>query len=402
MTESSSLLPATVAPAPMRARARGMWIAIALLACALVVVAWRGWTDLSRTQREFARRIAEAEARGTQAQQSAQESANAVAEARTKIAVLEARLAESQSQQASLEQLYQELSRNRDEVQLADIDQALTAAAQQLQLLGNVQAAILTLQGIDARLARLDKPQFLGVRRALQRDLERLRALPSADISGIAVKLDQLVAEVDALPMLADARLASPAPATAAPALVAPAPGAPAPLGKAVKGAKPTAAQGPAAPAATPGASAVVAPTVDDTGTFAQWWSRTLERVQAQARELVRIREVGSPDALLLAPPQAYFVRENLKLRLLNARLQLLSRNEAAFRSDVAAAQTWVQHYFDLQPRAAVLFVQTLKSLQGAPVSVELPPLTESLNAVRNFRPGGGVLAPSGRPTAGR
>ena len=35
----------------------------------------------------------------------------------------------------------------------------------------------------------------------------------------------------------------------------------------------------------------------------------------------------GAP-TLMLSPSQAYFLRENLKLRLLNARLALLSRNE--------------------------------------------------------------------------
>ena len=62
---------------------------------------------------------------------------------------LEAKLAESQSQQIALEALYQELSRNRDEWGYAEIEQSLLIANQQLQLAGNVKAALIALQNAD-------------------------------------------------------------------------------------------------------------------------------------------------------------------------------------------------------------------------------------------------------------
>jgi uroporphyrin-3 C-methyltransferase/uroporphyrinogen III methyltransferase/synthase len=64
-------------------------------------------------------------------------------------------------------------------------------------------------------------------------------------------------------------------------------------------------------------------------------------------RQLIRVRNVDTPDALMLSPTQAYFLRENLKLRLLNARMALLSRNEGAFRADLIAAQEALVKYFD-------------------------------------------------------
>ena len=112
------------------------------------------------------------------------------ARAQARIAQLEARLAESQSQQLALEALYQDLSRNRDEWQLAEIEQVLAIASQQLQLAGNVRAALLALQLAEARLARADRPQFVPVRRALARDIERLRALPAVDLPAMSVRLD--------------------------------------------------------------------------------------------------------------------------------------------------------------------------------------------------------------------
>ena len=43
---------------------------------------------------------------------------------------------------ADLEELYQEMSRNRDESVLAEIEQILLIASQQLQLAGNVKEAV--------------------------------------------------------------------------------------------------------------------------------------------------------------------------------------------------------------------------------------------------------------------
>src|SRR5918911_1014816 len=111
--------------------------------------------------------------------------------------LLDARLAEWQSQQLALEALYQELSRNRDEWQLAEIEQVLAIASQQLQLARNVRAALLALQLAEARLARADRPQFVPIRRALARDIERLKTLPVLDLPGMSMRIDTLAAQVE-------------------------------------------------------------------------------------------------------------------------------------------------------------------------------------------------------------
>jgi uroporphyrin-3 C-methyltransferase len=82
-------------------------------------------------------------------------------ELQLKVGVLESRQLEAQSQQLALEQLYQDLSKNRDEWALAEIEQVLSTASQQLQLAGNVQGALIALQNADRSLSRSDKPQFI-------------------------------------------------------------------------------------------------------------------------------------------------------------------------------------------------------------------------------------------------
>jgi uroporphyrin-3 C-methyltransferase len=49
-------------------------------------------------------------------------------------------------------------------------------------------------------------------------------------------------------------------------------------------------------------------------------WNGWSGEMWTDVRQLIRVRSVETPDALMLSPTQAYFLRENLKLRLLNAR----------------------------------------------------------------------------------
>jgi len=122
-------------------------------------------------------------------------------EMQAKVNVLESKQNEAQGQQLALEQLYQDLSKNRDEWALAEIEQVLATASQQLQLAGNVQGALIALQNSDGRLAKSDKPQFITIRRAIAKDTEKLKSLPVVDLTGIALRIDSVIAQVDNIPL---------------------------------------------------------------------------------------------------------------------------------------------------------------------------------------------------------
>jgi uroporphyrin-3 C-methyltransferase len=277
-----------------------------------------------------------------------------------KVALLDNRQLEAQSQQLALEQLYQDLSKNRDEWALAEIEQVLSTASQQLQLAGNVQGALIALQNADRSLARSDKPQFITIRRAIAKDTDKLKALPSLDLIGVALRIDTVIAQVDALPMLADEKPSLPAPA-------------PKPK-KFDKQGKELAA-------------VAVAPPADTTFGRAQaTWKAWTTEMWTEMRQLIRVRKVDTPEALMLSPEQAYFLRENLKLRLLNARLALMSRNEAAFRTDMAAAQAALVKYFDARAAGTQTAQALLRQVQANNVAIDMPSLSDSLNAVRNYK----------------
>lgn len=334
--------------------------AVAVLGLLLAAQWWSTHAELSSLRAEVASRLQAGDAKNAETKVLVKALQDNMREMQAKIGVLENKQAEAQNQQVALEQLYQEMSRNRDDWALAEIEQVLSTASQQLQLAGNVQGALIALQNADARLARSDKPQFITIRRAIAKDQERLKALPNLDVTGIALRLDSVIAQIDGMPLLSDEKPVVPAtpPKTSRRAEK-----------NNVKGAK------------------------EKESAVSEWlagidekWQSWSSEMWTDMRQLIRIRNVETPDALLLSPTQAYYVRENLKLRLMNARLALLSRNESAFRNDLIAAQDSITRYFDTRAKQTQVTQAILKQVQGSNLSIQMPSLADSINAVRNYK----------------
>lgn len=322
-------------------RIAGLALAVALAAAALA--AWQWHDERSRSEalrQELAKRLADADVQVREGRLVAEQARTAAAEAQVKLGVLENRVAESQSHQIALEALYQELSRNRDEWTYAEIDQSLLIANQQLQLAGNVKAALIALQNVDARLQRMERPQFTPLRKAINRDIERLKALPHVDTVGISFRLDHLIAAVDALPLASELR-PQPQPAGGEPER---------------KG-----------------------------GTWSSFW----REVWGDLTQMIRMQRMDKPDPPLLVPTQSYFLRENLKLRLLAARLALLARDDASFKSDLKAAREWIERYFDTRHNQVAHAAGVLRTLHAAEISIEVPGISGTLDALRHLRAAG-------------
>src|SRR5438876_1679703 len=341
--EASASAPAPAAAlsptAPGKSREPGRrrrWLTIALVVglAAAVAAVWIDARNRDRQLRtEVAQRLAELDAGDKVLRATMLAAQDSLRDAQAKIALLENRLAESQTQQAALDALYRELAPSRDEWALTEVEQVLLLASQQLQLAGNVSAALAALQLADAKLQRLNRPQFVPLRRALARDMDRLKAVPYVDVPGISLRLDQAIAGIDALPLALEERL--PLPAQEAPA-------------KDVPG-----------------------------------WRRFLRDAWQDLRQLVRIENLDRPEAPLLTPPQQFFLRENLKLRLLSARFNLLFRDQANFRADLGAADAWLKKYFDTRAKPVQALEILLKQMQATDMGTEVPDLARSLEAVR-------------------
>lgn len=333
-------------------------VAIIALAVLLALQTWSTHTRFNRLREDVARTLQKDNASNAETAQAVRDVQEAAKELQVKVGVLENRQTEAQSQQAALEQMYQDISKNRDEWALSEIEQVLSTASQQLQLAGNVQGALIALQNADRSLSRADKPQFITIRRAIARDIDKLKALPSVDQPGMALRLDNVISQIDSLPLLSDEKPAEPI----APTRV-----------------NPGAARSKGKTAAAP-ADQSLARRVADT------WRSWSHDMWDDIRQLIRVRTVENPDALMLSPSESYFVRENLKLRLLNARLALLSRNEGTFRDDLTSAQQMLEKYFDTKARSTQAAQALLRQVQANNVTIDVPDLSESLNAVRNYK----------------
>jgi uroporphyrin-3 C-methyltransferase len=349
-------------------------LAIVALAVLLAMQTWSTHTRFNKLREEVARTLQKDNASNAETAQLVRDAQETTKELQVKVGVLESRQTESQSQQAALEQMYQDISKNRDEWALSEIEQVLSTASQQLQLAGNVQGALIALQNADRSLSRSDKPQFITIRRAIARDIDKLKALPSVDQAGIALRLDNVIGQIDNLPLLSDEKPAEPqAPRRVAAANVA--------AGTAAGGAGGVAAAG-----VKPGTAT---PALQEPGLFprvTETWRNWSHEMWDDIRQLIRVRTVDTPEALMLSPSESYFVRENLKLRLLNARLALLSRNEGTFRDDIGTAQQMLVKYFDARARSTLAAQALLRQVQANNVSIDVPDLSESLNAVRNYK----------------
>ncbi len=338
---------------------QGRWIAagaavLAALATAAGVLAWNTQQRVKALEAELVKRQQDSGAQATEARTLARQAELTSREAAAKLALLEARVAETSMQRTQLEELIQSLARSRDENVLADLDAAVRVALQQAAITGSSDPLVLTLKQADERLARFNQPRLERVRRAVVQDLERTRAAGVTDITVLTIRLDELIRQVDELVLLSAPERRNAARAAA---------GEPAP-------------RAPADAAASAARAASAASSW--TGVLGDQWAGFAGQVWQEVRGLVRVTRIDVPEAMLVSPDQAFFLRENLKLRLLNARLALLSRQFDAAQSDLRDAQGAIDRYFDRSNRRVATASETLRQLaaQARVVSVPRPDAT--------------------------
>lgn len=317
--------------APLEPRRGNGGLALFIGALALALGGWQ-WFDARQRaeglEQQIQSRLAEAVAAATRAQES-------TAPLIARLDALDERLAETERQDAAVRLLQDEIRQSRESIVLLEAEQGLTLAAQQLQLAGNVPVALLALKSADAQLARMDTAEYLPLRKALAADIDRLEKLAPTDVVGLSLRLEKVLGGIDALPLALLAR-----------------------------------------PETVPEA----APASDD-----RWWAQALLNAWREFKGLVRIQRFDGRDEALIAPGQEFLLRENLKLRLLNARLALFSRNVETFRSELTQADLWLGRHFSTDNPGVASARVTLQALAAAELSLVLPDLAASRKALADL-----------------
>lgn len=326
---------------------------VALVALGIIALQWAdNRKQLTNAQLEVGKKLAQSEAFLQQSRAQIGVLEKDRQDERVRLAVVESKLAEAQTQQSALNNLYQDLSQHRDNLVLAEIEQLLMAASQQLQIADNPRAALVALEGAQSRLLGFDSLRFNPLRQAIAKDIEALKALPDIDSEGMTLKLDNLLANVDSLPFVIDAK----------------------PQTQKSVASTPVAADSP-------------------------WYKRVSGEIWGEMKQLIRIRRIDKPDAPLLPAEQTYFVRENIKLRLISARTALLQRDQNSFRTDLTAAKLMMSSYFDRQAGEVTRAIQMLNRLTATDIHVSLPDLAQSLTALSNLKAAQAEIAAT--PAAG-
>ena len=309
--------------------------AVAVIALAVSVLLWQ---KLSRIQEQLARQSADTGLQAIEAKTWAKQAQETVQDSAARVSLMEARLSEVALQRKQLEELMQSLSRSRDETLVVDIDSALRIAQQQAQMTGSIEQLLAALQSAQKRVQRAAQPRLTPVSRALEKDLERLKNLPTFDMPGLMTKLDEGVLLVEGL-TLANAPRAS--------------------QSQIRKQVESSAEQ--------------VPPT---------WWVSSMTRIVDEFKGLLRVSRIDAPEAALISPEQAFFLRENLKLKLLNARLGLLARQKEGVRNDLGAAAALVRRYAEPQSRRTSELLRLLEQTSEQLRTADLPRIDASLAAL--------------------
>ena len=323
------------------------WAFAGVTALALIGALVSVWTvfKLNGIQEILAKQTSDVSTQAVEARVSAKQAEELARDTAARLAVTDAKLSEVALQRAQLEDLMQSLSRSRDENLVVDIESAIRLAQQQSQLTGSVQPLLAALQSSQMRLTKVAQPRLAPLLRAIVRDIEQIKATPVTDTPTLLIKIDELVRAVDNLVLLNAVGASAVSNASAKPA------------------------------------------TAPDTLSWARaismsWWEKMLNDLWRNAQGLVRISRIDRPEASLLAPEQSYFVRENLKLRLLNVRLAVLARHFESAQADMNQVTRDLNKYFDVASGQGPLTLALAREVLAQSKNTEIPRIDATLAAL--------------------
>jgi len=318
--------------------------ALILVVLALLTLAWQ-WLNtrqrFNEVEKSLSQKLEAYQALNQQSLALAKQADEHSAEANARSITLEQKLAESRDQQEVLQTLYDQLAENREATAVAEVEQFLTIAMQQLQLAGNVKSALLALQAADKRLEPLQLPRAIQLRETLNTDIENLRKLPQVDIITMSAQLESIADLCATLPLISERQ---------------------------------------------PTLNANAAQRNTSKITYQTALQKFGVSVWGDIKNLVTIERIDRPEPPLLSADHAFYLRENLKLRLLTARIALLQHDEATYSADLKIINSWLNQYFDTKHPNAIKALSLLQKVSANNVSIEYPLPIESLAAVNRYK----------------
>jgi uroporphyrin-3 C-methyltransferase len=222
---------------------------------------------------------------------------------------------------------------NVSQLTLAYQETAYLAKQSVYQLkLDNIEAASMLLQSAATRLEGISAPTSRSVKEKLTGILQLLKAREKIDRTVIMQQLEQLNQQVDALPLK------------------------------------------------TPSASGAKAPSTPSTSETGIW--QNLRESWHFLGQLIIVRHHEQPVEPLLSVDQTFYLKQNLQLRLGEASLAVLYRDQGLYRTSMQIAKTWVKQFFNLNAKNTQAFINHIDNLLQMDVSIATPNVFTTLDSI--------------------
>lgn len=311
-----------------------------LLVMAIAVMTWKWAEDrgyIANFEHALMRYLDEADVFSSRTRTFIAEVESRKSETEQQLNQLAANLLAIDNQRSATEKLDQVFTGNDtpDGRILGAVKRLIMFSDQYLQLTGDVQAALGSLEQASQLLQASEALRTSRLSDALSRDIDKTRVAATVDIIGIYQRIETLTAQVERLPLAMDSHLI----------LVD------------IAGGLPDSA-----------ASSL--------------WQRYLNEVLQDFFRLIKVEKIADPNVLLLSNSQSYLLREHIRLQMTLTRLALLTRDEGNFRSSLKTAIDWMDRYFDTDAQSVENTLKELEQISAINMSVRLPDFRESLEAV--------------------
>ncbi|HHQ4670864.1 uroporphyrinogen-III C-methyltransferase [Aeromonas veronii] len=209
---------------------------------------------------------------------------------------------------------------------LAESEYLVRMAGRKLWLEHDLVSAITLLGNADERIAALNDPSLMPIRKALAEDIAKLKGMPRIDREGLTLKLAALSDQIELLPLSTVSM-----------------------------------------PEAKAEPDQAVSTNPDE-------WESNLKKNWVKFTEnFVTIRRRDGAVEALLSPQQEIFLRENLKTKLLQAQLSVYREQQALYEDSLDKAQRWLTQYFDTDNSATRYMQGELDKLKGEQIQIDYP-----------------------------
>lgn len=247
-------------------------------------------------------------------------------------------------QQKNFNDVLQALQKERPDTEqdwtLREVEYLVLIAMRRLQLERDVDTAIAALKTADERIVALANPALIPLREQIAADINALSTSGQIDTTAKIVYLTDMQSRITALPLKAQF---------------------------------------------TQTASEMNVDKDKPIVTEGSGWRELPGLVWKELKSLVVIKHKDAGGAAFLMPNEEYFLFQNLKLELANARLSVLRVDTEAMQSSLDLIMLWIKENFDQESTAVQNTLLELEKIRKNELKPVLPDISATLQGVRQI-----------------